>query len=523
MNPLDWLVLGVTIGLVILMGYRIGKRQASEIDYFLGGRRIRGWQIGLSLLANQVSAISLVGAPAFIALRSGGGLRWLQYEMAVPLAMAAIILLLLPLYLRSRSITIYHYLEERFGPRLRLLVSLVFLAGRSLGSGVALLATSYVTAVCLDVSLDSALLAIALVTLIYTTMGGISADIFTDIVQLFILWFSALVCVAILLILLGGPPAAGEAVDPARQAVLVFGTASDFSFWPMLLGGFFLYLSYYGCDQSQAQRLLSTADRSQARRALLINGLLRFPLVASYCLIGYLLIPFLAARPDFAALVSDLPPDYLMPHFFRSFVPTGLLGLVVAGIFAASLSSLDSALNSLSASSWNDILLKLKPAWSSLPDRRKVLISRTMTVCWGGLALGFAFYLSGSGTTVIETVNKIGSAFYGPVAAVFAAGALLPRSRERDALLGLAAGFTGNLYLWLFQAESVSWLWWNLSGFGLTFLLAFLPGLLRTGKKAPLLQRPQPAGGDLRAVSVLLGWFLFILLFLTGLHFLLGA
>ena len=524
MAALDWLVIAATIALVIAIGFRLSRRQGDEVDYFLGGRRLRAWPVGLSLLANQVSAISLVGAPAFIAVRANGGLRWLQYELAVPLAMAAILVVLLPLFHGSRSISIYGYLEGRFGPKLRLLVTLVFLASRSLGSGVVLLATAYVTAVCLDITLLAALAAITLVTLAYTTLGGITADIYTDVIQLAILWISALACIFILVLLLGGFPAPLASADPGRYAVIVGGGGgSTFSIWPMLLGGFFLYLSYYGCDQSQAQRLLTTIDRGQARRALLINGLLRFPIVASYCLIGYLLIPFLAAQPAFAARIAGLPPDYIMPHFFRGFIPAGLLGFVIAGIFAASLSSLDSALNSLSAVTWNDILLTLRPGLAGMGDKRKLLVSRSLTVSWGAAAFLAALAMAGSGETVIEIVNKIGSAFYGPIAAVFITGALAPRVREQAAIRGLLAGFAANLYLWLFHADGVSWLWWNLVGFVIAAAVALVFPGRGTATTRPSPPRPSFAPQDRRAVLVLAAWFAVILLLLLFIDRLLAS
>jgi SSS family solute:Na+ symporter len=517
---LDWMIVAATIVAVISLGWVISRRQHDEIDYYLGRRRLHGGPVGLSLLANQVSAISLVGAPAFIAVRTGGGLRWLQYELAVPLAMVAIMIFLLPIFHANRSVSIYHYLEVRFGPGLRLLVTSVFLLSRALGAGVVLLATSYVTAVCLDTSLLGALSAICLVTLIYTTMGGIVADIYTDILQLAILWASSLVCIVILVQLLGGFPTAVAASQPGRYAVIITraGIGDTFSFWPMLLGGFFLYLSYYGCDQSQAQRFLTTADHKQARRALLVNGLLRFPIVATYCLIGYLLIPFLAAQPSFAARVLGLPPDYVMPHFFRQFMPSGWLGLVIAGIFAASLSSIDSALNSLSAVSWNDVLLKLRPGLADLKEKRKLLISRLLTIGWGLTAFLAAMAMANSGETVIEIVNKIGSAFYGPIAAVFMVGVLAPRVKEGAAAAGLLAGFLTNVFLWLCCRATVSWLWWNVAGFGVCMLAALaFPGGSRAGLSGSRTPVSVPAG-DRRVIVILVSWFLVILFLLLALH-----
>jgi len=192
-------------------------------------------------MATQVSAISLIGAPAFVALRSGGGLKWLQYEFAVPLAMIAILWVMIPLYHRIKIITIYQYLEERFGPRLRLLVSLVFIFARGLGSGVALLATGIVTAVCLNLNLPETIILIGLVSLIYTTFGGIKADIYSDIIQLFILWGTAILSIAIVTNFLGWEGMVFTSTDSARLRVFDWqhtglGDGQTFSFWAMLFG-----------------------------------------------------------------------------------------------------------------------------------------------------------------------------------------------------------------------------------------------------------------------------------------------
>jgi SSS family solute:Na+ symporter len=157
------------------------------------------WQIALSVMATQVSAISLIGAPAFIALKTNGGLFWLQYEFAIPLAMMLIMLILVPMYHRTRAITIYEYLENRFRTTTRMSISAAFLLSRGLGSGVALLATGIVTTVCLNWNLPETILLIGLGAIIYTTFGGIVADIYSDIIQLFILWGGAILTIILIL------------------------------------------------------------------------------------------------------------------------------------------------------------------------------------------------------------------------------------------------------------------------------------------------------------------------------------
>ncbi len=474
MTGIDWFILSIYLSAIIGMSGYIGRRQKSQEDYYLGGRAMPAWQVGLSIMATQVSAISLVGAPAFIALKGNGGLLWLQYEFAIPLAMMGIMLIMVPLYHRTRAVTIYEYLEKRFGRLTRMSISAVFLVSRGLGSGVALLATAIVTAVCLKWPLWQTILLIGGVSILYTTFGGIVADIYSDILQLIILWGGSLLAIVILFGMLDGEAFSLLKAQPQRLRVFDFsatglGDGETFGFWPMLIGGFFLYLSYYGCDQSQAQRLLTTATPREAQKALLMNGVLRFLLVLTYCTFGVLLIPFLMRHPEFAHRLQDQQPDFLVPYFLMEYFPKGILGILIAGFFAASMSSVDSALNSLSAATYEDFLVRIFPKLSNISDAAKVRWSRGLTVFWGVVATGFALQMIGGSETVLELVNKIGSAFYGPILAVFWLGILTRRGSQTGAVIGLAAGVAFNLFLWQFFGSAVSWLWWNVFGFLVSF------------------------------------------------------
>ena len=483
MAPMDWMILIIYILLIISMSWWVGRRQKSQEDYYLGGRSMPAWQISLSVMATQVSAISLTGAPAFIALKSNGGLVWLQYEFAIPLAMILIMLILVPLYHKTRAITIYEYLERRFGKITRTSISAVFLLSRGLGSGVALLATGIVTAVCLDWPLANTILLIGAVSIIYTTFGGIVADIYSDIIQLVILWIGSIVAIVLLGgmldwqnldILFGNNP---------RMQVFNFtstglGDGQTFAFWPMLIGGLFLYLSYYGCDQSQAQRLLTTENAGDAQLALVINGVLRFVLVLTYCAVGVLMIPFLLVNPEFSAKLAGKQPDFLIPYFFIEYIPSGILGLLIAGFFAASMSSIDRALNSLSAASYRDFLVKIFPRLEQLNDRRQMQLSRLLTVFWGIVATLFALRMIGGSETVLELVNKIGSAFYGPILATFWLGMLTKRGTQTGVITGLICGVGFNIFLWQFYGSEVSWLWWNVFGFLISYFVGLAVSLI---------------------------------------------
>jgi SSS family solute:Na+ symporter len=239
----------------------------------------------------------------------------------------------------------------------------------------------------------------------------------------------------------------------------------------------FLYASYYGCDQSQAQRLLTAAGDRSARRALLLNGLLRFPLVMTYCGFGLLLAALLQIEPEFAAMVNGKPADRLVPTFMMAYLPAGLRGLLLAAILAAAMSSIDSALNSLAAITLDDVL-------GRAPERQSVWLGRLTSLAWGVFAVGSGMVFARSGAGILELINQLGSAFYGPVLAVFVLGALAPRVRERAVLGGLAASLLANLIV-ARGAPGVSWLWWNPLG----FLCACAVALALTG--APLeLRRP---------------------------------
>lgn len=479
MGTIDWSILIAYIILIVGMSWFIGRRQKSKEDYFLGGRSMPSWQIALSVMATQVSAISLIGAPAFIALKANGGLVWLQYEFAIPLAMILIIIILIPLYHRIHSISIYEYLEKRFGKITRASISAVFLISRGLGSGVALLATGIVTAVCLDWPLSQTILLIGIVSIIYTTFGGIVADIYSDIIQLVILWIGSFVTIYILVSLLDSQSLSLLFNEQSRLEIFNFkstglGDGETFAFWPMIIGGLFLYLSYYGCDQSQAQRLLTTNSPKEAQKSLMINGLLRFLLVLTYCAIGILMIPFLLSHPDFAEMLKGKQPDFLVPYFLVKYMPTGVLGILIAGFFAASMSSIDSALNSLSAVTYQDFLVKFFPNLANLSDKKQVDLSRYLTIFWGIVATGFALNMIGGSETVIELVNKIGSAFYGPILATFLLGMLTRRSNQLGVIIGLFFGVGFNIFLWQFYGNAVSWLWWNVFGFVITFTLGYI-------------------------------------------------
>ncbi len=521
MTAVDWVVLGAYFLLVVGISGVLLRRQRTAEDYYLGGRRVPAALIAGSIVSTQASAVSLVGGPAFVALREDGGLLWLQYELALPLAMAALIPLVAAFH-RWRVWSIYEFLEVRLGRSVRAAVSVLFQVSRALATGVSLYATGLIFHVVLDVPLTWTVLVVGGVSLLYTLMGGILADIVSDLLQLGVLWAGVLVGMAVLWES-GGPDVLGR-VDPARWRTLDlgghgWGDGHPYGFWPMLIGGLFLYMSYYGCDQSQAQRLLTAPDPRTAARALLYNGLLRYPLVLTYVVFGLLLAGWLQVRtPPWMEHVRQ-DPNGLVPWFVRESLPTGLRGLFLAALLAAAMSSLDSAFNSISAATFRDLqMVGLLPTRWARP-RREVWVSRFITFLWGSFCIAFGIGIGRVPIpTVIEVINMVGSLLYGPILATFVMALTLRGVRSRDVLWGIAVGL--GLNGWVAGAHpDVSWLWWNVLGLTGTVVGTLLSAAW--GRRPVRWDREVFRGAESRTLRRRYGWALlgvfFGILLVTGL------
>ncbi len=204
MNYLDWIVIGVYIVFLIALSTYLSRRQGNIEDYYLGGRTISWWAIGVSTMATQLGAISFISAPAFVALKPGGGLKWLGFEFAVPVAMVFIMIFIIPVVYRTRVVSIYEYLEQRFDASTRSIVSTIFQISRALATGVGIYAIGIVLAAILNVPLVPTILVIGFVTILYDVLGGIKAVIYTDVIQMFILTLGILICGFTAYSLIGG-------------------------------------------------------------------------------------------------------------------------------------------------------------------------------------------------------------------------------------------------------------------------------------------------------------------------------
>lgn len=523
MNAIDYVVIAAYLGALLFFGYAL-RKQSSEGDYFLGGRSIGWFPLSLSTMATQLSAISFVSAPAFVGLRENGGLKWLTYEFSLPLAMILVMFVIAPALKRAGIVSIYEYLDQRFGRSTRILVSVSFQVVRSFATGIMVYAMGLILEAAVGIPLWQSVMVVGVITLVYSTAGGMKAVVYGDAIQMVLIFGGLILVAGYALANIGGFSIFWEQVDPTRLNAVDFSSfgfsGDEFGFLPMLFGGFVLYASYYGCDQTQAQRILSARHLEHARVLLFANGVLRFPLVLLYCFVGLMVGVAIAQDPALAARIPADQPDFMMPIFIIERLPHGIIGLLLVAILAAAMSSLSSAVNSLAAVTLEDLeALGAKPRDTLV----EVVWARGVSVFWGVVILVFSFFGGSIAPTVIEAINMVGSALYGPILGVFLLGMLSRRTSGTGASVGLLAGVAFNLYLWNEQPQ-VFWMWWNFIGLIVTVAVAatvsaFFRGMTLAEHATTADVDTTVARGVSTKYSIALGgFFLLIVLASTYLH-----
>jgi SSS family solute:Na+ symporter len=530
-NAIDWSILSAYLLGMIAFSVYLGRGQSSAEDYYVGGRNLPWWAVGISTMATQTSAVSFISIPAFVALKEGGGLTWLQYELAVPLAMIAVMVFLVPFFRRLELVSVYEYLELRFDRKTRLFMSAVFLISRGLGTGVGVYASALVLKICLGLdqhfsdfnAMAITILLIGVVTVIYDTIGGMTAVVYSDVIQMVVLLGGLVLCIFIGASEVGGIANVIDAMPAERWDAIDTGTGlgddASMPFWAFLIGGFFLYTSYYGVDQSQAQRELSAPTTADTKRSLVLNGLCRFPITLLYIGLGLTVGAVFANSSELQGLVTS--PDDLVPQFILHNLPTGVRAILLAALLAAAMSSLDSALNSLSASTMCDFI----EPFCGIPKDKLLQVGRITTVVWGAAITGFAFLFvsMGKNDTIIEVINKVGSAFYGPMLAAFVVGVVSRKTNGFGVIVGVLIGVAVNLCLWKYASSGsgfqVHWMWWNVIGFAVTALVALVASPMGRQPSLSTLDKYTLSAETianeekpwLRTYAALLVWFVVIL------------
>ncbi|HKE87413.1 MAG TPA: sodium:solute symporter [Vicinamibacterales bacterium] len=301
MHPVDWAIVGIYITWIAWSGIRLSKRTNEIEGYFLGSRSLPWWAVGLSVMATQLSAITMIGTTGQGYV---DGMRFLQFYYALPIAMIVLSLTLVPFFHSAKVFTAYEYLERRFDAKTRAFTSLLFLFSRSMSLGVVFSAPAVVLAVILGINVTGTVLLIALPTVAYTMFGGVQAVTWTDVKQM-VLIVGGLVVAVIVLIL--GLPQDVSVFESLRIAGttgrlqtfdFTFDVTNQYTFWSGTIAALFLFCSYFGADQSQVQRYLATPSVDQARESLLVSAYWKIPLQALVLLVGVLMFVFYVFAPS---------------------------------------------------------------------------------------------------------------------------------------------------------------------------------------------------------------------------------
>jgi SSS family transporter len=463
-SGIDFAVVAVYLVAITLFGARFGKSQHSIHDYFLGGRRLPWWAIAFSVVSAETSILTIISTPG-IAFQSNFG--FLQLVFGYLVARVVVALVLIPRYFAGEIYTAYQLIEKRFGRNLRFVTAALFLATRALAEGVRVFAISIVIEVILKTGVFASVVIITALTLFYTYRGGLTAVIWTDVIQL-IIYISG-TALALGLALAAVPGGWSEVTGLAAVAgdkLAVFNFAFDwhqpYVFWSGLIGGTFLSCASHGTDQLIVQRLLAARNMRQSQIAIVASGVIVLFQFALFLIAGVVLFAFYWHYPPAEPFAR---PDQVFPRFVVSYLPAGLAGLVVAAILAAAMANLSAALNSLASSSVVDFY---KPFFKPQGDAKHFLrVSRFITLFWGAALIAIALLAQHVHKSVLELALTIASVPYGCMLGIFLLGVLTRRVSGMAAAVGAVGGLS--VILAFMGLTAVAWTWYVAIGTIATF------------------------------------------------------
>ena len=485
-----------TLDLIIIFGYLIGitsfgiwyaGKQTTTEDYFVGGRNVPWWAIAMSIVATETSTITFISVPG-IAFAKGGNFQFLQLVFGYLLGRVVISLVFIPMYFKGDLQTVYQLLGERFGGKVKMLASGLFVVMRNIADGIRLLLTAIVLAAVYTafqpdtdptVVIVGSIILLGLVMIFFTFYGGIEAVIWIEVVQLVIYIGGAIAAAVVLINSIDG--GISGAIDIGRQfdKFSLFDFNLDFTktytFWGGLLGGCFLTMSTHGTDQFLVQRYLCTNKPSAAITALMTSGAVVLGQFIGFLFIGVLLFAFYQPynMDGYAAATGAFPftgGDRVFPDFITKNMPSGLSGLVIAAIFAAALSS---SLNSIAATAVNDIY---KPFVKTVTDKQLMRLAGILTVVIGIVQIAIAVSLRKADKSALDMALAIASLINGPILGVFLVGAFVRRANEKHALIAMLTSIIVMTFV-LFGTK-IAWPWYALIGSSITVLVAFLSSLV---------------------------------------------
>ncbi|MBZ2187402.1 MAG: sodium:solute symporter [Bryobacter sp.] len=530
MRTLDWVIFAATIGFIVLYGLWKSRKTATVQGYLLADRSLPWYTVALSIMATQASAVTFISTTG---QAYADGMRFIQFYFGLPIAMILVSAYFAPKFRGAGVYTAYEYLEKRFDAKTRALVSLIFLIQRGLAVGMILYAPAVVLTVILGWDDRLTTLLMGLVVIGYTVMGGIRAVAWTDFQQMLIMLIGLGAALVVAIVKLPAGIGFGDSLLLAASAGKLNAVTTNFDWNDRynllsgLVGGTFLALAYFGCDQSQVQRYLTGKDLQQSRVSLLFNAIAKIPMQFFILLTGAMVFSFyvftappltfhsgkvgalagtaiearhrqavaareaaarellerrdaahqakfLAAHQAFDAVHKEATKaandtNYVFMTFVTQHLPAGFVGLVIAVIFGAAMSASSGEINSLATVTMVDMYQRfIRPGAA---DAHYLWFSRLATVFWGLYAVASAQLARGLGS-LVEAVNMLGSLFYGGLLGVFLLAFFFPRVNGTAAFVGVLAGEAAIFYT--HSTGQVGFLWYNVIGCGVVVLTGCL-------------------------------------------------
>lgn len=474
MNPaihfIDFAIVVGYLGGVLAFGLWVGRGQRSAVDYFLGSRSLPWWALLLSIVATETSTVTFLSIPGF-AFAQNGDLRFLQITFGYIVGRVLVVYLLLPLYFCGQPFTSYQILEQRFGVASRRATSLLFLVTRNLSDALRLYLSALALQQAVGISITSCVVVLGIFTITYTFFGGVKSVIWNDCIQFVVYMIGAVAALGVIFSLLPGGIEQFWQFAEQNNKLHLFDfdtslTKPSMTFWAGLIGGLFLTAATHGTDQLMVQRYLSAKSQRGAGWAIVLSGLIVCGQFALFLIIGAALACFYDAFPQ-AGQFSDADRDRVFSHFIVNSLPIGLVGLTLAAVFAAAMSTLSSSLNSSATAFVNDIYLPLKKRELSMAEQLQ--LGRFATVAFGILQIGIALLSHQVGVT-LNTVGKvlaIAGFALGPMLGLYFLAALTSRVSQRAALIGFSAGL--GVLSYVATETSLYWAWYAFVGSITTF------------------------------------------------------
>lgn len=545
MNYLDWIVLTGTITFIVLYGAWKTRGSQNIEGYLKGDNSMKWWMIGVSIMATQASAVTFLSTPG---QAIEDGMRFLQFYFGLPLAMIIISVTMVPIYYRLKVYTAYEYLETRFDLKTRTLAAILFLILRGLSAGITLFAPALVLSTILGWNIIFTTFLIGVLVILYTVSGGTKAVSLTQRQQMTIIMGGMLLAGIIAYRLLPDHLSFGDTINVAGELGKLNIVTTDFSLkdrfniWSGLLASTFLFLSYFGTDQSQVARYLSGKSLVESRMGLIFNGLLKIPMQFVILFIGVLVFVFYlfnqppvfhnkvlkeqamqtavadslkmydrqynelydqkrktidelvtaiqkedeksinALREDYYGIKKEedkirahvktkiaegIPfaktqdRDYIFLNFVLTYLPHGIVGLLLAVMFSAAMASMASELNALASTTTVDIY-KRSVNQEATPTHY-VLASRMFTIMWAIIAMAFAM-LANQAENLIQFVNIVGSLFYGTILGIFLVAFYIKWIKSNAVFIGAIVAELVVLACYFFLGDEIAFLYYNIIG-----------------------------------------------------------